>query len=177
MWNMFCFLSPPSLTFPHLWELCYRESPERLHIQTVAVHSEEQGWISDVWAAISCNSLLCLMVSFGSSKDYQISLGDSLCTYWFKRCTLKGVPWISMVMHQYTVRLVTEWFDEHEGEFEHLPWPAQAPDLNIFFDLKMLWDIFEKQVRKLFPHYSITMSWRLIWKKNGSKSLCPLWRP
>ena len=23
---------------------------------------------------------------------------------------------------------LTEWFDEHESEVEHLPWPAQSPD-------------------------------------------------
>jgi hypothetical protein len=27
-----------------------------------------------------------------------------------------------------TVRL---WFEDHEGELEHLPWPAQSSDLNI----------------------------------------------
>lgn len=31
----------------------------------------------------------------------------------------------------HTARLVTEWFDEHESEVEHLPWPAQSPVLNI----------------------------------------------
>jgi hypothetical protein len=23
------------------------------------------------------------------------------------------------------------WFEEHEGELQHLPWPSQSPDLNI----------------------------------------------
>jgi hypothetical protein len=26
---------------------------------------------------------------------------------------------------------VQSWFEEHEGELQHLPWPAQSPDLNI----------------------------------------------
>jgi len=30
-------------------------------------------------------------------------------------------------------RLVTECFDEHESEVEHLPLPAQSPDQNIFW--------------------------------------------
>jgi len=28
--------------------------------------------------------------------------------------------------------LVTDWFNKHESEVEHLPWPSQSPDLNIF---------------------------------------------
>jgi hypothetical protein len=31
----------------------------------------------------------------------------------------------------HTVGTVQPWFEEHEGEFQHLPWPAQSPDLNI----------------------------------------------
>ncbi len=37
-----------------------------------------------------------------------------------------------------TRRLVTECFDEDESKGEHLPWPAQSPDLNI---IKSLWGV------------------------------------
>jgi hypothetical protein len=30
-----------------------------------------------------------------------------------------------------TVGTVQSWFEEHEGELQHRPWPAQSPDLNI----------------------------------------------
>lgn len=42
-------------------------------------------------------------------------------------------------------RLVTEWFDEHESQVEHLllDCPAQSPDLNSF--------VVEEGVRKTFP--------------------------
>jgi hypothetical protein len=30
-----------------------------------------------------------------------------------------------------TAGTVQLWFKEHEGELQHLPWPAQSPDLNI----------------------------------------------
>jgi len=47
----------------------------------------------------------------------------------------------------HTARLVTEWFDEHGSEVEHLPWPAHSPDRNIF---EPLWGILGDQVRKRF---------------------------
>jgi hypothetical protein len=30
----------------------------------------------------------------------------------------------------HTAGTVQSWFDQHEGELQHLPWPAQSPDLN-----------------------------------------------
>jgi hypothetical protein len=31
----------------------------------------------------------------------------------------------------HTAATVQSWFEEHEGGLQHLPWPAQSPDLNI----------------------------------------------
>jgi hypothetical protein len=31
----------------------------------------------------------------------------------------------------HTAGTVLPWFEEHEGELQHLPWPAQLPHLNI----------------------------------------------
>jgi hypothetical protein len=31
----------------------------------------------------------------------------------------------------HTARTVQSWFEEHEDEVQHLPWPAQSPDLNV----------------------------------------------
>jgi hypothetical protein len=33
-------------------------------------------------------------------------------------------------------QLELSWFEEHESELEHLPWPAQLPGLNI---IEPLW--------------------------------------
>jgi hypothetical protein len=30
-----------------------------------------------------------------------------------------------------TAGTVHSWFEEHEGELQHIHWPAQPPDLNI----------------------------------------------
>ena len=48
----------------------------------------------------------------------------------------------------HTAKCVTEWFDEHDSEVEHLPWPAQSPDLNI---IEPVWGLLEARVRKRFP--------------------------
>jgi hypothetical protein len=39
-------------------------------------------------------------------------------------------------------------FEEHEGELQHLPWPAQSPDLNI---IEPLSSGLETRVRNRFP--------------------------
>jgi hypothetical protein len=44
--------------------------------------------------------------------------------------------------------IVQSWFEGHKGELQHLPWPAQSPDLNI---IEPLWSVFETRVRNRFP--------------------------
>jgi hypothetical protein len=41
----------------------------------------------------------------------------------------------------HTAGIVQSLFEEHEGEFQHLPWPAQLPDLNISEPLWSVWRI------------------------------------
>jgi hypothetical protein len=48
----------------------------------------------------------------------------------------------------HTSRIVQSWFEEHEGEPQYLPWPAQSSDLNI---VKTLWSVLESRVRNRFP--------------------------
>jgi hypothetical protein len=38
----------------------------------------------------------------------------------------------------HTAGTVESWFDEHEGKLQHLPCPAQLPDLNI---IEPLWSV------------------------------------
>jgi hypothetical protein len=48
-----------------------------------------------------------------------------------------------------TAGTVQLWFEENEGELQHLPWPVQSPDLNIN---EPLWSVLETRVRNRFPH-------------------------
>lgn len=48
----------------------------------------------------------------------------------------------------HTAVCVGSWFEEHESELTHLPWPAQSPDLNI---IEPVWGILENKVRSRFP--------------------------
>ncbi|KAE8297395.1 Transposable element Tcb1 transposase Transposable element Barney transposase [Larimichthys crocea] len=43
-------------------------------------------------------------------------------------------------------KVVQEWFEEHNNEFEVLTWPPNSPDLNPMGDL---WDALDKQVRSM----------------------------
>ncbi|KAK3535233.1 hypothetical protein QTP70_005025 [Hemibagrus guttatus] len=48
-------------------------------------------------------------------------------------------------------KMVQEWFDEHNNQFEVLTWPPNSPDLN---PTQLLWDVLDKQVRSMeaSPH-------------------------
>ena len=48
----------------------------------------------------------------------------------------------------HTASSVQSWFEEHEDAPQHLPWPAESPDLNI---TAPPWSLLESRVRSRFP--------------------------
>jgi hypothetical protein len=48
----------------------------------------------------------------------------------------------------HTTGTIQSWFEKHEGELQHLLWPAQSPDLN---STEPLWSVLETRVRNRFP--------------------------
>ena len=57
-------------------------------------------------------------------------------------------------MHGATIKIarnVQFWFQEHGDALQHLPWPAQSPDLNI---IEPLWSVLDSRVRSRFPPQS-----------------------
>ncbi|MCI4388989.1 hypothetical protein PGIGA_G00092540 [Pangasianodon gigas] len=46
----------------------------------------------------------------------------------------------------HTVKIVQEWFEEHDKVFKVLTWPPNSPDLN---PIGHLWDVLDKQVRSM----------------------------
>jgi hypothetical protein len=48
----------------------------------------------------------------------------------------------------HTTGTAESWFEEHEGELQHLPWLAQSPDMNF---TELLWPVLETTVRHRFP--------------------------
>jgi len=50
--------------------------------------------------------------------------------------------------HTHSARSVQSWFDKREDALQHLPWPAQSPDLTI---ITPLCSVLESMVRRIFP--------------------------
>jgi hypothetical protein len=48
----------------------------------------------------------------------------------------------------HSARNVHSWFEQPEDALQHLPWPAQSPDLNV---IKPLWSVLESRLRSRFP--------------------------
>jgi hypothetical protein len=48
----------------------------------------------------------------------------------------------------HTAETVQAWFEEHEGELQHLLWPTQSSDFNM---IEPLWSVLETRLRNLMP--------------------------
>uniref|UniRef100_A0A3B3RT27 Tc1-like transposase DDE domain-containing protein n=1 Tax=Paramormyrops kingsleyae TaxID=1676925 RepID=A0A3B3RT27_9TELE len=128
----------------------WRSSKVAYHLDYCVPSVQHKGESVMVWAAISWHSLGPLLVLDGqvTAKDYLTILEDHVHPMIQTFYPEGGAVYQDDNVPIHTARLVTEWFDEHESEVEHLSWPAQSPDMNI---IEPLWDILEERVRKRFP--------------------------
>ena len=45
-------------------------------------------------------------------------------------------------------RIVRDWFNEHQSDFQQLSWTPQSPDLN---PIENVWDMLERRIRQQSP--------------------------
>jgi hypothetical protein len=125
-----------SLTlFPNQEECAFEEHQGNLQSGMHGSNSETQGRFCD---------------DFGSNIVVQYSLGSIIILHghitareYLGRLSNQVHPMIQKLFPNndavfqddnvpiHTAGTVQSWFEEHEGELQHLPWPAQSPHLNI----------------------------------------------
>jgi hypothetical protein len=61
---------------------------------------------------------------------------------------------------------VQSWFEEHDGELQHLPWPTQSPDLNI---TETLWSVLRQELGTESHLQNLSNNLKMFFKTNGIK--------
>jgi hypothetical protein len=121
-----------------------------------ASKNETRGGSMMVGTAISCFLLVPLLFFMDEL------LQGSAWTGWIIRC----IPWSRSYFLPnndavfqddnvpiYTAGTVYSWSEQHEGELQHRPWPAQLPDLNI---AEPLWSVSEtRMMNRSLPPISL----------------------
>jgi hypothetical protein len=83
-----------------------------------------------------------------TARQYVDRLGNK-CILWsrrYSRTTMQFTKRRQCPLQ--TTGTVLSWFAGHEGELQHLPSPAESPDLNI---IEPLWSVLETRMRNKFP--------------------------
>jgi hypothetical protein len=99
-----------------------------------------------VWAAISWYSVDPIITLHGriTEMGYVDRMGNQV-HYMIKTLFLNnGAIFQEDNALIHTAGTVQPWFEEHEGDLQHLPWPAQSPDFNI---TEPLWSALETRMR------------------------------
>ncbi|KMQ86560.1 transposable element tcb1 transposase [Lasius niger] len=103
-----------------------------------------------IWATISWYSAGPIITLNGriTANEYLDILNDKLLTMIYILFPNNNAISQDNNAPIHTASKVQSWFEEHQNKLQHLPWPAQSPDLNI---IKPLWAVLEKRVRSRFP--------------------------
>ena len=106
-----------------------------------------------IWAAISWYSAGPIITLHGhvTARDYVTILSDQLHPMVQTLFPDGDAVFQDDRAPVHTAHIVQDWFDEHEDEVSHLPWPPQSPDLNI---IEPLWSVLETKVRARYPPLS-----------------------
>ncbi|KAK3572875.1 hypothetical protein QTP86_009313 [Hemibagrus guttatus] len=76
------------------------------------------------------------------SRCASVNLAPLLCL-----TSSSSSPVLSRIMlHATKNKMLQEWFDERNNQFEVLTWPPNSPDLN---PIQHLWDVLDKQVQSM----------------------------
>jgi hypothetical protein len=137
-------MSHPSSCSLHQEE-CKSGEPRKPTIQNAWFqlwNMEEVLW----WFGLQCHGILLVTLLPFMAKSVQ----RSAWTGWVIRCILwsRHYFWTTQfsrtTMPPFT-QLELSWFEEHESE--HLPWPAQSPDLII---TEPFWSVLDTRMRSWF---------------------------
>jgi hypothetical protein len=102
-----------------------------------------------IWAAISWNAAGPIITLNGriTASDYVDILGFQ------EEPMVQMLPKNDAIFQDdnstiHAARNVHSWLEEHEDALQHIPWPAQSPNLNI---IEPPWSGLESRVRIRFP--------------------------
>jgi hypothetical protein len=102
-----------------------------------------------VWAAISRYSVCRIITLHGqiTAKEYMDRLGNQVHPM-IQTLFPNDAAFQDNNAPINTAGIVQSWFEEYGGELQHLPWPAQSPDLKI---TEPLWSVLNTRLRSRFP--------------------------
>jgi hypothetical protein len=108
-----------------------------------------------IWAAILWYSIGTIITLHGriTTRDYVYNLGNQVYPMIQKSFSDNSALFqhdSTPVHRSGTVQL---WFKEHEGELQHIPYPAHSPDMII---IEPFWSVLETRIRnRLLPPISV----------------------
>ena len=153
-------MSRPPRSSLHQEKFTFGERPKKAKIRNAWFQETHGRGPVMVWAAISCYFRGPITILHGriTSSDYVDILGNQIQPMIQTLFPNNHVVFKDDNAPIHTVGTVQSWFEEHEGELQHLFWPSQSPDFNI---TESLFSVLKTAVRKrLPPTTSLKATWR-----------------